>query len=176
MTARRRAPYRAKTAPLLHRGDRCRPSCPKTEQCRSASVSSCPVGATTRRPRHCSRLLPPFLKNSAPLRATIGRPLFLSKRKTNGEPKILLAERGRPVVAPTEIHTALATDSRPCKNRRRSIVSPPVPNRRRNLILRGAFYARGRAMHGRHSDVTRKAYFLFTRFYARGRAMHAFIR
>ena len=95
----------------------------KTKQYRATSVSSCPVGVTTRRPpcpKHPSGATsdlysPPF----RPVGATIGRPLFKQKDNERQNQNPFSGTR--------------ATDSRPYKNRRRSIVSPPVPNRRSNL-------------------------------------------
>lgn len=73
-----------------------------------------PSGAA---PDLCS---PPF----RPVGATIGRPLFKQKDNERQNQNLFSGTR--------------ATDSRPYKNRRRSIVSPPVPNRRRNHKHRAA--------------------------------------
>ena len=62
--------------------------------------------------------------SSCPVGATIGRPLFKQKDNERQNQNLFSGMR--------------ATDSRPYKNRRRSIVSPPVPNRHRNHKHRAA--------------------------------------
>lgn len=128
MIARGRSLYRAKTAPLLHRGDRCRPSYPKPSSAaprlfRRALQGRPPVARLAQ--KHPSGSIsdldsPPF----RPVGATIGRPLFKQKDNERQNQNLFSGTR--------------ATDSRPYKNRRRSIVSPPVPNRRRNHKHRAA--------------------------------------